>query len=121
MFSLLLGVTLLTSLIICAVTVALFWGPLRGVLKDRISDSAAKLWSRGLAFAVFVVGVSFGVSIPAIETYSSRGTIEVNAITLEVYKTVVGTGVANAVLLVVVFLGIGLLAAMKKGRIEGRS
>jgi hypothetical protein len=72
------------------------------------------LWSRGLAFVVFVVGVSFGARVSEIATYSGHDAIGVNVITLEAYKTLVGTGLANAVLLVVVFLGIGLLAMMKK-------
>ena len=115
MFVALLGLTLLVSVVISAASVALFWKPLSGMLRTRLSEGAASLWARGIALAVIVIGVSVGTRIWDLERYAGTGpSMSSDVIVLEVYKSAIASAQANVAALVIVFIGIGVIALMKR-------
>lgn len=115
MFTTLLGLTLFVSLLISAASVALFWKPLSGMLRSSLSEGAASLWVRGIALAVLVIGTSVGTRIWDLERYATAGeAMSRDLLVLEVYKSAIATAQACVGALVVIFVGIGVIALMKR-------
>lgn len=115
MFPVLLAATFLASLLVCAMTVALFLPPISRILKTRLTPQATLLWTRSLLFAVCVVGVAVGARIWDLERYMQDGqSLTTDQLSLEVYKTVIATGEANVAVVLLVSLGVGIVALMKR-------
>jgi hypothetical protein len=115
MLTTLLGLTFLSSLLVSAAAVALFWKPLAGVLRSSLSEGAASLWVRGIGLGVLVAGVSVGTRIWDLERYATGGAgVSRDQLVLEVYKSIIATSQACVAALVVVFVGIGVIALMKR-------
>lgn len=115
MFPVLLVATFLASMLVCAMTIALFTPPIARVLRGRLSEGATTLWTRSLLFAVCVIGVAVGARLWEIEAYADRGRpISTDRLSLEIYKTILATAAANVAVVLVVALGVGLVALMKR-------
>ena len=115
MLTTLIGLTFLSTLVVSAAAVALFWKPLTGILRSSLSEGAASLWSRGIGLCVLVVGISVGTRIWDLERYATAGkAVSSDQLVLEVYKSVIATAQACVAVLVIVFVGIGVIALMKR-------
>ncbi len=110
MFITLLTVTLLVSLICCAVVARIFDRPIRKILDRIVAEDLGSAWHRYVKFAIYVVGVSGGVKIHQLQTFvTGYGDAKPVALTserwtLEVYRTVIETLGSLAWMLLVVFL-----------------
>lgn len=98
MFYTLLIVTFLVSLAVAALAVRFFDKPADAILKRIIQDDIYSSWLKYLKFATYVVAVSSGVRIHALERYiSPRGhrnetsALELTAERwiLELYRTII--------------------------------
>lgn len=114
MFPVLLAATFLASLLVCAMTVVLFLPPIARILKTRLTAQATALWTRSLLFAVCVAGVAVGARIWDLERYMQAGPISTDQLSLEIYKTVIATAEANVAVVLLVALGVGLVALVKR-------
>ena len=115
MFPVLLAATFMASLLVCAMTVVLFLPPIARILKTRLSAQATLLWTRALLFAVCVTGVSVGTRVWDLERYmQAPRPISTDQLSLEVYKTVIATAEANVAVVLLVSLGVGVVALMKR-------
>lgn len=114
MFSVVLFTCLLFALAVCFATIALLWRPLADLMANRLSPSAAILWSRTLKFAICVIGVSLGIRVWEIERFLLPDQeITANIVVLEAYKTLLRTAQANLAMVVVIGLAIGVVVLMK--------
>lgn len=115
MFLRLLVLTFLASSLICIAAVALFWKPLGTTLRNSLSEGAASIWLRGIALCVVVIGVSVGTRIWDLERYvQGAEALSTDAMALEIYRTAMATSQAVVAALVMVFVGIGVIALMKR-------
>ncbi len=115
-FVTLLGVTFLIAVGVSFVAVLLFRKPIDSILDRIISDEVSKAWSRYMRFAMYVVGVSSGVSLWKLEQYvtapNKDGSIvelTANRWVLEVYRTIIET-LQGIAWLLLVFFAITLIA-----------
>lgn len=113
MFVTLLTVTFLLSALVSMIVVWMFSKPINIILNRIIADEISKAWVKYLKFAIYVVGISSGVRIWALEKYinPSEFSEEAKAITLtsdcwvlEVYRTIIETLQGVAWLLLVFFI-----------------
>ncbi len=116
MFLSLLLVTLLVALLVSFVVARLFDTSVARILTRLVGDDMSGAWHRYIMFAIYVVGVSRGVRVYALEQYVlPRGRDEPPFVlnperwTLEVFRTVIDTLQGVAWMLLVVFL-VALLA-----------
>lgn len=125
-FLLLLISTFLLSLLISFVVVQLFRKPIDKIFIRIIGDEIAVAWRKFLIFAIFVVGVSSGVSTYHFEKFieASKSTSTPTPLTveywgLELYRTFINTlgGMAWALL---VFFIIALIAFVIVKASEGK-
>jgi hypothetical protein len=115
MFPILLAATLVSSLMVCGVTVALFLPPIDRILRARLKPEVTTLWTRILLFAVCVAGVALGTRLWNLERYMGADQdISTNLISMEVYRTLIATGEANIGVVLVVCLGVGVVVMMKR-------
>jgi len=128
MFLTLLIVTFLTAFGVSLIIVILFKKSLGRILNRIINDDISVAWSKYMMFAIFVVGISSGVRIRALEKYITADQIRENAEVvvlnmdrwiLELYRTIIGTlqGVAWMLLVFFVF---SLIAYVIVKIFEGR-
>lgn len=110
MFLYLLCVTFVVALAVSGIVDALFRRPIGAILDRVVGDSVAFAWARYVRFALYVVGISCGVSIWNLERFVTprRGEEAVVVLTpdrwvLEVYRTVVETLQGCAWMLLVFF------------------
>ncbi len=114
MFLTLLIVTFLTAFLVSLIIVKLFKKSLGRILNRIINDDISAAWSKYMMFAIFVVGISSGVRIRALEKYITADQVRENAEVivlnldrwiLELYRTIIGTlqGVAWMLLVFFVF------------------
>ena len=114
MFLTLLIVTFLTAFGVSLIIVMLFKSSLGRILNRIINDEISVAWSKYMMFAIFVVGISSGVRIRALEKYITADQVHENAEVialnmdrwvLELYRTIIGTlqGVAWILLVFFVF------------------
>jgi len=116
-FLFLLIVTLLISVIVAGLVVLFFRKPIDKIFTRIIGEDMASAWRKFLTFALFVVGVSSGVSIWKLERFITpvtEGSAPVPQLTaefwgLEIYRTIIQTlgGMAWALL---VFFVVALIA-----------
>lgn len=111
MFVWLLIVTLAVSAAVCFCVARVFDRPIGNILTRLVSAELADAWQRYLTFAIYVVGISGGVRIWALEQYvtprsTEQGIIELNAArwVLEVYRTIIETLQGIAWMLLVFFI-----------------
>lgn len=118
MFYSLLLVTFAIAISVSALCVRIFSGPADAILRRVIHDDIYATWVTYLKFALYVVGISAGVRIYALEQYISPQdwkkeghvlTLTAERWTLEAYRTAIETlqGIAWVLL---VFFAIALLA-----------
>lgn len=113
MFLLLLVVTFGVSLLVAFVVARIFDGSVRRILARLVTEELSGAWHRYIMFALYVVGVSGGVRIHALEQYVlPRGpedgqpplVLTAERWTLEVFRTVIDTLQGVAWMLLVFFL-----------------
>ncbi|NOY22515.1 MAG: hypothetical protein GXO70_03240 [Acidobacteria bacterium] len=110
MFLELLLVTFLIAVAIATVVALLFSRPINKLLGHLVSEELAPIWRRYIVFAVYVVGISGGVSVRAIEKYITPDkegkllVLNADRWILETYKSVIGTLQSVAWMLLIFFL-----------------
>ena len=111
MFLTLLAVTFVISLVVCGIVDLLFRKPIDSILQRIVADKISAAWSRYIRFALYVVGISGGVRIYALEQYINPQGKDVPAIqlnmdrwVLEVYRTIIEAMQAIAGMLLVFFI-----------------
>ncbi|WP_312453073.1 hypothetical protein, partial [Stutzerimonas nitrititolerans] len=98
MFIWLLVVTLAVSALVCFIATRFFDKPIGSILTRLVSEELSFAWHRYITFAIYVVGISGGGRIWALERYITPNTEEASVVqlnaarwTLEVYRTIVET------------------------------
>ncbi|HEU4631767.1 MAG TPA: hypothetical protein VFS08_18605 [Gemmatimonadaceae bacterium] len=111
MFLTLLAVTFLVALAVSFVVARIFDASVRRILRRLVSDELSDAWHRYIIFALYVVGVSRGVRLYALEQYvlprpdnQPPFLLTPERWTLEVYRTVIETLQGVAWMLLVFFL-----------------
>lgn len=114
MFLTLLAVTFVIAAIVSLIVARAFSRPIRRILERLVSAELGGAWHRYITFAIFVVGVSGGVRIYALEQYiSPRGmgddggaplVLTQERWILEVYRTLIQSLQSIAWMLLVFFL-----------------
>ena len=111
MFFVLLAVTLAVSIALSALVVLVFDGPVGAICRHVIGEQLSSAWQRYLRFAIFVTGVSSGVSIWTLEQYvtprsNDAAVVALNAQrwTFEVYRCAITTLQGTACALFTFFL-----------------
>ncbi|HEY9281525.1 MAG TPA: hypothetical protein VIP51_15755 [Eoetvoesiella sp.] len=111
MFFTLLLATFLIAALVSLLVVWIFDKPIGLILDRIIQDQIAAAWRRYITFAAFVVGISGGVRIYALERYiePEQKTAVPMALTserwvLEIYRTVIETLQSIAWMYLVVFV-----------------
>lgn len=126
MFVTLLIVLFVVSVAVSAVVAFLFDKPIRQILTRTVSTDLTSAWTRYLKLAIFVVGISGGVRIWALERYVSRRAPTDELLQLnrdrwiiELYQTVMGT-LQSTVWLLLVFFVFALIAYVIMRGLETR-
>lgn len=111
MFVWLLIVTLAVSAAVCFCVARVFDTPIGNILTRLVSGELGSAWHRYITFAIYVVGISGGVRIWALEQYvtprtTEQGILELNTArwVLEVYRTIIETLQGIAWMLLVFFV-----------------
>lgn len=111
MFIWLLAVTLAVSTLVCFIVAKLFHRSIGNILNRLVSVELGAAWQRYISFAIYVVGISGGVRIWALEQYvtprsKEQGIVELTAArwVLEVYRTIIETLQGIAWMLLVFFI-----------------
>jgi len=111
MFVLLLVITFLTAAVVSFIVVSTFTKPIAAILDRIISDEIAAAWLKYIRFAIYVVGISGGVRIRALQRYitpdeTGETPVELTAErwVLELYRTVIEALQAIAWMLLVFFI-----------------
>src|SRR5690625_499682 len=116
MFFSLLIATFLVAVLTASLVVKLFNRPVKAILERIINDSISAAWHRYITFAAFVVGISGGVRIYALERYilplpspgndapPSVPVLTAERWTLEIYRTIIDCLQSMAWMYLVVFL-----------------
>jgi len=111
MFIWLLVVTLAVSAMVCFIATRFFDKPIGSILTRLVSEELSFAWHRYVTFAIYVVGISGGGRIWALERYITPNTEEASVVqlnaarwTLEVYRTIVETLQGIAWMLLVFFI-----------------
>lgn len=111
MFVPMLALTFVISAGVCGVVDALFRRPIAGILARIVVDEIHAAWTRYLRFALYVVGISSGVSIRNLEQYVTARwddqrvvALTAERLVLEVYRTMIETLQGAAWMLLVFFV-----------------
>jgi hypothetical protein len=111
MFVSLLFGTLLISIAVCFVVAKIFDRPIRSILVRLVTEELSSAWHRYIKFAIYVVGISGGVSVYSLEQYVNPRTkdqvvpeLTASRLALEGYRTIIETLQGIAWMLLVVFL-----------------
>lgn len=111
MFITLLVVTFVIAALVSYIVARGFRGSIDAILERVVGSPLAAAWRRYVTFAIYVVGISGGVRIYALEQYIlPRGKDQaIPALTterwlLEVYRTIIGTLQSIAWMLLVFFV-----------------
>jgi len=111
MFITLLTATFAISIVCCLVVVRLFDKSIATILHRIIAEELSSAWHRYIKFAIYVVGISGGVRIWALEKYITPRTkdsevpvLNTDRWVLEVYRTIIETLQSVAWALLVFFL-----------------
>ena len=127
MFITLLAVTFLLSVVVSFIVVRVFRRPINNLLDRIVGPDMSAPWSKYLTFAIYVVGISGGVRVWALERYivpdketGEMLTLNADRWTLEIYQTVMGTLQSVAWMLLVFFLFALIAFVIVKG-LESRN
>ena len=111
MFWSLLFVNLIEAFIICMIVATLFKRPVSRIMQRLVTDEIYTAWTKYIAFAIYVVGISGGVRIWDLEKYinpSGKDNIILELTQdrwmLEVFHTVIATLQSIAWMMLVFFL-----------------
>ncbi|HLW04664.1 MAG TPA: hypothetical protein VKY38_03685 [Azoarcus sp.] len=111
MFIWLLAVTLAVSTAVCFIATRIFDRPVRSILTRLVSEELGFAWHRYITFAIYVVGISGGVRVWALERYvtphaGGQEVVELNWArwVLEVYRSIIETLQGIAWMLLVFFI-----------------
>lgn len=126
MFFALLVVTFAVALGVCWIVARLFTDSIGRILGLLVANELSAAWHRYVVFALYVVGISRGVRLYALEQYvlpRDKDTpvplLTPERWTLEVYRTVIETLQGVAWMLLLFFLFALLAYAIMRG-LEGR-
>ncbi|HXJ46303.1 MAG TPA: hypothetical protein VNK47_06485 [Candidatus Dormibacteraeota bacterium] len=109
--------TLAAAFVLSCLVALLFWTPVKNVLRKLLDDEAAAAWTRYACFTLVVAGVSAGARVRILEEYLTAPSFNRGAMlaeltqefwVLEMYRTVIGTVVGIAWVL----LGLSLVAGI---------
>jgi hypothetical protein len=110
-FLTLLAVTFMVAVLAAFVVTRLFDRPIEAILARIVSEELGGAWHRYMTFAIYVVGVSGGVRIWALEKYvtAREKDVDMPALNadrwvLEVYRTIIETLQSIAWMLLVFFV-----------------
>ncbi|MFH1686139.1 MAG: hypothetical protein ABIE70_01290 [bacterium] len=126
-FLILLLVTLAIACLVAMLVIRMFKGPIDKIFIRVIGDDIGVEWRKFLTFALFVVGVSSGVSIYKLEKFIepiTKGAEQYQLTAgywgLEIYRTIINTlgGMAWALL---IFFVVSLIAFAIGRRREARA
>jgi hypothetical protein len=131
MFLTLLAVTFVIAALVSLAVARAFSRPIRKILARLVSEELSAAWHRYITFAIFVVGVSGGVRVYALEQYiSPRGmgremeaaplALTSERWVLEVYRTLIQSLQSIAWMLLVFFL-VALVAYVIMRGFEARA
>jgi hypothetical protein len=117
LFVILLGITFVIAFVVSWIVGAAFRNPIDAILDRIMSDGIAKAWSKFIRFAIYLTGISWGVSLWKLEQYITAPQwkdaqiveLTANRWVLEVYRTVIETLQGIAWLLTTFFV-IALIA-----------
>jgi len=111
MFIGLLALNVVVSFLVALAVALVFRGPISRIMARLVAEDIAPGWTGYLTFAIFVVGVSGGVQVWALERYLGGGApgtatlrLTGDRMALDVYRTIIGTLTADAWMLLVFFL-----------------
>ena len=111
MFIWLLVVTLAVSTAVCFIVTRIFDRPVGSILTRLVSEELGYAWQRYITFAIYVVGISRGVRVWALERYvtpysEGQEVVELNWArwVLEVYRSIIETLQGIAWMLLVFFI-----------------
>jgi len=126
MFVLLLVVVFLVSLAVSEIIVLMFDKPIKQLLNKIIPADISAVWTRYIKLAIYVVGISGGVRLWALERYISKRTATDELLQLnrdrwiiEIYQTIIGT-LQSVVWMLLVFFIFSLIAYVVTRAIESR-
>lgn len=126
MFVFLLIVVFVVALAVSATIVVIFDKPIRQLLNKVIPEDVSAAWTRYVKLAIYVVGISGGVRIWALERYISKRSATDELLQLsrerwiiEIYETIIGT-LQSVVWLLLVFFVFSLIAYVITRAIESR-
>jgi|SRR6185436_17709223 len=126
MFVFLLTVVFVVALAVSATIVVIFDKPIRQLLNKVIPEDVSAAWTRYVKLAIYVVGISGGVRIWALERYISKRSATDELLQLnrerwiiEIYQTIIGT-LQSVVWLLLVFFVFSLIAYVITRAIESR-
>ena len=113
----LLAVTFAASALVSFAVAMMFAKPVDSILQRIISDAISQAWVKYIKFAIYVVGISSGVRIWALENYITpqpiRGSQAIELTrdrwVLEVYRTIIEC-LQGLAWLLLVFFAVALLA-----------
>jgi peptidoglycan/LPS O-acetylase OafA/YrhL len=116
MFLTLLLVTFLVSVLACFIVVRIFDKPIQGILNRIVADDISNAWLKYVKFAIFVVGISGGVRIWALERYVNPNSPDEKVLvlnwerwTLDIYSTIIQT-LQSIAWMLLVFFTVALIA-----------
>lgn len=111
MFITLLAITFVLATVVSFIIVRVFQKPVNKLLDRIVGPDMSAPWSKYLTFAIYVVGISGGVRVWALERYilpdkdtGEMLTLNADRWTLEIYQTIIGTLQSVAWMLLVFFL-----------------
>ena len=110
MFLELLLITFLIAVVTATMVALLFSRPINKLLGRLVSEELAPIWRRYIVFAIYVVGISGGVSVRGIEKYITPDkegkllVLNADRWIIEIYKSVMGTLQSVAWMLLIFFL-----------------
>jgi len=111
MFLSLLGVTFIVAFVVCFIVSRIFSGPIDSILERIVTKDISYAWAKYLKFAIYVVGISGGVRIYALENYLREPTenftppaLTTDRWVLEIYRTIVESLQSIAWMLLVFFV-----------------
>ena len=111
MFTWLLFATFCISVLVCFLVTRIFDRPIASILVRLISGELGGAWHRYITFAIYVVGISGGVRVWALEQYVTPRSSEQTVVeltgsrwVLEIYRTVIDTLQGIAWMLLVFFV-----------------
>lgn len=126
MFVFLLIVVFVVALAVSATIVVIFDKPIQQLLNKVIPEDVSAAWTRYVKLAIYVVGISGGVRIWALERYISKRSATDELLQLnrerwiiEIYQTIIGT-LQSVVWLLLVFFVFSLIAYVITRAIESR-